>query len=146
MGIYTVMSLLLLHIYVLVTIPSAFIVRMTRSTMLEVMESDYIRTVRGKGSGQFLIIYKHALKNALISVLTVIGLQMGVLLGGAILTETIFSWPGIGRYIFEAINYRDYPVIQSGILVVAFIFVMINLMVDILRSEERRVGKECKCQ
>lgn len=114
------------------TIPMAIIARMTRSSMLEVMKSDYIRTVRAKGSGQFLIIYKHALKNALIPVLTVIGLQTGVLLGGAILTETIFSWPGIGRYIFEAINYRDYPVIQSGILVVAFIFVIINLIVDLL--------------
>ncbi|MEI3604195.1 ABC transporter permease [Pseudogracilibacillus sp. SE30717A] len=116
------------------TIPMAIIARMTRSSMLEVMKSDYIRTVRAKGSGQFLIIYKHALKNALIPVLTVIGLQTGVLLGGAILTETIFSWPGVGRYIFEAINYRDYPVIQSGILVVAFIFVIINLIVDLLYS------------
>lgn len=114
------------------TIPMAIIARMTRSSMLEVMQSDYIRTVRAKGSGQFLVIYKHALKNAMIPVLTVIGLQTGVLLGGAILTETIFSWPGIGRYIFEAINYRDYPVIQSGILVVAFIFVIINLVVDLL--------------
>lgn len=114
------------------TIPMAIIARMTRSSMLEVMKSDYIRTVRAKGSGQFLVIYKHALKNALIPVLTVVGLQTGVLLGGAILTETIFSWPGIGRYIFEAINYRDYPVIQSGILVVAFIFVIINLVVDLL--------------
>lgn len=114
------------------TIPMAIIARMTRSTMLEVMNSDYIRTVKAKGSGQFLIIYKHALKNAIIPVLTVIGLQTGVLLGGAILTETIFSWPGVGRYIFEAINYRDYPVIQSGILVVAFMFVIINLVVDLL--------------
>ncbi|TQS71070.1 ABC transporter permease [Ornithinibacillus gellani] len=114
------------------TIPMAIIARMTRSSMLEVMKSDYIRTVRAKGAGQFLVIYKHALKNAMIPVLTVIGLQTGVLLGGAILTETIFSWPGIGRYIYEAINYRDYPVIQSGILVVAFIFVIINLIVDLL--------------
>lgn len=114
------------------TIPMAIIARMTRSTMLEVMNSDYIQTARAKGSGQLIVIYKHALKNAVIPVLTVIGLQSGVLLGGAILTETIFSWPGIGRYIFEAINYRDYPVIQSGILVVAFIFVIINLMVDLL--------------
>jgi len=131
-GMLTALKHLVLPSIALGTIPMAIIARMTRSSMLEVMESDYIRTVRAKGSGQFLIIYKHALKNALIPVLTVIGLQMGVLLGGAILTETIFSWPGIGRYIFEAINYRDYPVIQSGILVVAFIFVMINLMVDIL--------------
>jgi peptide/nickel transport system permease protein len=77
-------------------------------------------------------VYKHALKNALIPIVTVIGLQTGRLLGGAVLTETIFAWPGVGRYIFEAISSRDYPVIQSGILVIAFIFVIINLLVDIL--------------
>lgn len=128
----TILKHLILPSIALGTIPMAIIARMTRSSMLEVMQSDYIRTVRAKGSGQFLVIYKHALKNAIIPVLTVIGLQTGVLLGGAILTETIFSWPGVGRYIFDAISYRDYPVIQSGILVVAFIFVMINLIVDIL--------------
>lgn len=128
----TILKHLVLPSIALGTIPMAIIARMTRSSMLEVMKSDYIRTVRAKGSGQFVVIYKHALKNAMIPVLTVIGLQAGVLLGGAILTETIFSWPGIGRYVYEAINYRDYPVIQSGILVVAFIFVMINLIVDIL--------------
>ncbi|MBM7714887.1 ABC transporter permease [Siminovitchia sp. FSL H7-0308] len=128
----TVLKHLVLPAIALGTIPMAIIARMTRSSMLEVMKSDYIRTVRAKGAGTFLVIYKHALKNALIPVITVIGLQAGVLLGGAILTETIFSWPGVGRYIFEAINYRDYPVIQSGILVIAFIFVIINLIVDIL--------------
>ncbi len=116
----------------LATIPMAIIARMTRSSMLEVMRSDYIRTARAKGQKMAVVIYKHALKNALIPILTVIGLQTGLLLGGAILTETIFSWPGIGRYIYEAIGYRDYTVIQSGILVVAFMFVMINLIVDIL--------------
>lgn len=116
----------------LATIPMAIIARMTRSSMLEVMRADYIRTARAKGQKMFWVVYKHALKNAIIPVLTVIGLQTGLLLGGAILTETIFSWPGIGRYIYEAIQFRDYPVIQSGILVVAFIFVMINLTVDIL--------------
>ncbi|API92813.1 peptide ABC transporter permease [Virgibacillus pantothenticus] len=130
--VFTILKHLLLPSIALGTIPMAIIARMTRSSMLEVMQSDYIRTVRAKGGGQFLVIYKHALKNATIPVLTVIGLQTGVLLGGAILTETIFSWPGIGRYVFEAINYRDYPVIQSGILVIAFLFVMINLIVDIL--------------
>ncbi|GKV57123.1 peptide ABC transporter permease [Sporosarcina sp. NCCP-2222] len=118
--------------FALATIPMAIIARMTRSSMLEVMRSDYIRTARAKGQKMFWVVYKHALKNAIIPVLTVIGLQMGMLLGGAILTETIFAWPGIGRYIYEAINFRDYPVIQSGILVVAFIFVMINLVVDLL--------------
>ncbi|MGG0671104.1 ABC transporter permease [Sporosarcina koreensis] len=116
----------------LATIPMAIIARMTRSSMLEVMRSDYIRTARAKGQKMFWVVYKHAFKNAVIPVLTVIGLQMGMLLGGAILTETIFAWPGIGRYIYDAINFRDYPVIQSGILVVAFIFVMINLIVDLL--------------
>ncbi|WP_088008169.1 ABC transporter permease [Indiicoccus explosivorum] len=118
----------------LATIPMAIIARMTRSSMLEVMRSDYIRTARAKGMKMFLVVYKHALKNAIIPVLTIIGLQMGLLLGGAILTETIFGWPGIGRYIYDAIGFRDYPVIQSGILVVAFIFVMINLFVDLLYS------------
>lgn len=116
----------------LATIPMAIIARMTRSSMLEVLRSDYIRTARAKGQRMIIVIYKHALKNALIPVLTVIGLQTGLLLGGAILTETIFSWPGIGRYIYEAIGYRDYTVIQSGILVIAFLFVIINLIVDIL--------------
>ncbi|MFC0557579.1 ABC transporter permease [Halalkalibacter alkalisediminis] len=125
---------LILPAIALGTIPMAIIARMTRSSMLEVLRSDYIRTVYAKGSHTMLVIYKHALKNATIPVLTVIGLQTGALLGGAILTETIFSWPGIGRYIFEAIGYRDYPVIQSGILIVATMFVMINLMVDLLYS------------
>jgi peptide/nickel transport system permease protein len=116
----------------LATIPMAIIARMTRATMLEVMKSDYIRTARAKGLKMFWVVYKHSLKNAIIPVLTVIGLQTGLLLGGAILTETIFSWPGIGRYVYDAINYRDYPVIQSGILVIAAIFVLINLIVDLL--------------
>ncbi|MET3576300.1 ABC transporter permease [Bhargavaea ullalensis] len=118
----------------LATIPMAIIARMTRSSMLEVMRSDFVRTARSKGQKMSIVVYKHALKNAIIPVLTVIGLQMGMLLGGAILTETIFGWPGIGRYIYDAIGFRDYPVVQSGILVVAFIFVMINLLVDVLYS------------
>ncbi|MGA3599889.1 ABC transporter permease [Lysinibacillus agricola] len=116
----------------LATIPMAIIARITRSSMLEVMRSDYVRTARAKGQKMFIVVYKHALKNAVIPVLTVIGLQTGLLLGGAILIETIFSWPGIGRYIYDAIGFRDYPVIQSGILVIAFIFIMINLIVDLL--------------
>lgn len=116
----------------LATIPMAIIARITRSTMLEVMRSDFIRTARAKGLRMFWVVYKHSLKNAIIPVLTIIGLQTGLLLGGAILTETIFSWPGIGRYIYEAIGYRDYPVVQSGVLVIAFIFVMINLVIDLL--------------
>ena len=131
---WVVVKHLILPGIALATIPMAIIARMTRASMLEVMRSDYIRTARAKGQKMFVVIYKHALKNALIPVLTVIGLQLGMLLGGAILTETIFSWPGIGRYIYEAIGYRDYPVIQSGILIIAFIFIMINLIVDILYS------------
>ena len=128
----TVLKHLVLPGTALATIPMAIIARMTRSSMLEVMRSDYVRTARSKGLSMFWVVYKHALKNAIIPVLTIIGLQMGLLLGGAILTETIFGWPGIGRYIYEAIGFRDYPVIQSGILIVAFIFVMINLFVDLL--------------
>ena len=116
----------------LATIPMAIIARMTRATMLEVMKSDYIRTARAKGLRMFWVVYKHSLKNAIIPVLTVIGLQTGLLLGGAILTETIFGWPGIGRYLYDAIGFRDYPVIQSGILIIAAIFVLINLVVDLL--------------
>lgn len=135
-GRYDQFSQVLKHLVMpgiaLATIPMAIIARMTRSSMLEVMRSDFIRTARAKGMKMFLVVYKHSLKNAVIPVLTVIGLQMGLLLGGAILTETIFGWPGIGRYIYDAIGFRDYPVIQSGILVVATIFVTINLIVDLL--------------
>lgn len=131
-GLWDVVKHLVLPSVALGTIPMAIIARMTRSSMLEVMKSDYIRTARAKGLHEFWVIYKHALKNALAPVLTVMGLQLGALLGGAVLTETIFGWPGIGRYINDAISYRDYPVVQSGILVVAFFFVIINLLVDVL--------------
>ncbi|MGE6259609.1 ABC transporter permease [Heyndrickxia sporothermodurans] len=123
---------LILPSIALATIPMAIIARITRSSMLEVMRSDYIRTARAKGMRMFWVVYKHSLKNAFIPVLTIIGLQTGLLLGGAILTETIFGWPGMGTYIYEAIEFRDYPVIQSGILVLAFVFVLINLIVDLL--------------
>jgi peptide/nickel transport system permease protein len=125
---------LILPSIALATIPMAIIARITRSSMLDVMRSDYIRTARAKGAKMKVVIYKHALKNAFIPVLTIIGLQTGLLLGGAILTETIFSWPGVGRYIYEAIDMRNFPVIQSGILVVATIFITINLLVDLLYS------------
>ncbi|MDH5159707.1 ABC transporter permease [Heyndrickxia sp. FSL K6-6286] len=123
---------LILPSIALATIPMAIIARITRSSMLEVMRSDYIRTARAKGMKMFWVVYKHSLKNAFIPVLTIIGLQTGLLLGGAILTETIFGWPGMGTYIYEAIQFRDYPVIQSGILILALIFVLINLIVDLL--------------
>ncbi|MCH6267054.1 MULTISPECIES: ABC transporter permease [Neobacillus] len=129
---WTVVQHLILPSLALATIPMAIIARMTRATMLEVMRSDYVRTARAKGLRMFWVVYKHSLKNAIIPVLTVIGLQTGLLLGGAILTETIFGWPGIGRYLYDAIAYRDYPVIQSGILLIAAIFVLINLIVDLM--------------
>jgi len=132
--VWTAIRHLLLPGIALATIPMAVIARMTRASMLEVMRSDYIRTARAKGLSQFFVVYKHALKNSLIPVVTVIGMQSGMLLGGAVLTETIFAWPGVGRYIYDAISFRDYPVIQSGILVIALIFVLINLIVDLLYS------------
>ncbi|MCL1632037.1 ABC transporter permease [Sporolactobacillus sp. CPB3-1] len=129
---WMVLRHLILPSIALATIPTAIIARMTRSSMLEVLKSDYIRTAKAKGQKMVWIVYKYALKNAFIPILTVIGLQTGLLLGGAILTETIFGWPGVGLYIYNAIQYRDYPVIQSGILVIAFIFVMVNFVVDLL--------------
>ncbi|TFJ91346.1 ABC transporter permease [Lentibacillus salicampi] len=114
------------------TIPMAVIARMTRSSMLEVMGQDYIRTAAAKGLKKQLIIFQHALKNAFLPVLTIIGLQFGFLLGGAVLTETIFSWPGIGRYVYQAVLARDYQIVQSTILIIATIFVLVNLLTDIL--------------
>jgi peptide/nickel transport system permease protein len=116
---------------VLATIPVSIIARITRSSMLEVLSQDYIRTARAKGVLERTVIFKHALRNALLPVVTVVGLQLGVLLSGAVLTETIFTWPGIGRWVFDSILKREYPIIQSVTLIVAFIFVMINLLVDI---------------
>ncbi len=125
---------LILPSLALATIPMAIIARMTRSSMLEVLRQDYIRTARAKGLKEKVVIFRHALKNAFLPVLTVMGLQFGTLLGGAVLTETIFSWPGIGRLMYEAIMQRDFPVVQSGILIISLIFVFINLVVDILYS------------
>jgi peptide/nickel transport system permease protein len=129
---WTVIKHLILPGVALGTIPMALIARITRSSMLEVMRADYVRTAQAKGLRDVIVVYKHALKNALIPILTVIGLQMGLLLGGAVLTETIFGWPGVGRYIYDAISHRDYPVIQSGIFIIAMLFVLINLIVDLL--------------
>ncbi|MBL4786003.1 MAG: ABC transporter permease subunit [Cohaesibacteraceae bacterium] len=116
----------------LATIPLAVIARQTRSAMLEVLGEDYIRTARAKGLGRRRVIGLHALRNALIPVITTIGLQVGVLMAGAILTETIFSWPGIGKWMVESISRRDYPVIQGGLLMIAFLVMFVNLMVDLL--------------
>ena len=111
---------------------AAIIMRMTRSSMLEVIRQDYIRTAKAKGQTESKIIFKHALKNALIPVMTVVGLQIGFLLGGAVITETIFSIPGIGSYMLGAIAQRDRPVIISGVVILAVIFSIVNLIVDIL--------------
>jgi dipeptide transport system permease protein len=110
----------------------AVVARMTRSSMLEVLREDYMRTARAKGLPPGRIVVVHGLRNALIPVLTVLGLQVGGLLGGAVLTETIFSWPGIGKWLIEAIARRDYPVVQAGILVSALTFIVVNLVVDLL--------------
>ncbi|MFT5880282.1 MAG: dipeptide transport system permease protein [Moritella sp.] len=122
---------LILPSIVLGTIPLAVIARMTRSSMLEVLGEDYIRTARAKGLAPWRVIVIHALRNALIPVITVIGLQVGILLSGAILTETIFAWPGIGKWLIESIGRRDYPVVQGGILIIATLIIIVNLLVDI---------------
>lgn len=113
-------------------IQMALIARMTRSSMLEVIRQDYIRTARSKGLAERVVIYKHALKNALIPVVTVVGLTVGRLLGGAVLTETIFSWPGLGKFAVDAIYARDYPQVQGVVLLIATGFVLVNLLVDVI--------------
>lgn len=123
---------LILPAVTLGTIPLAIVAKITRSGMLEVLRSDYVRTARAKGLGPAAVVVKHALRNALIPILTVIGLQTGLLLGGAVLTEHIFAWPGVGRLAFEAISNRDMPVINGCILLFATVFVVVNAIVDIL--------------
>jgi dipeptide transport system permease protein len=127
-------SHLILPSIVLGTIPLAVIARQTRSAMLEVLGEDYVRTARAKGLPPWRVIGLHALRNALIPVITTIGLQVGVLLAGAILTETIFSWPGIGKWMVDSIFRRDYPVVQGGLLLIAIVVMVVNLTVDILYS------------
>ncbi|MGF1498281.1 MAG: ABC transporter permease [Elainellaceae cyanobacterium] len=126
-----VLAHLVLPALTLSTIPLAIVARITRSAMLEVLSQDYIRTARAKGLREQWVISKHALKNAMLPVITIVGLEFGTLLGGAILTETIFAWPGIGKWIYEGILARDYPVVQGGVVFVATAFVVINLLVDI---------------
>jgi len=115
----------------LATIPTAIIARMTRSSMLDVLQEDYIRTAHAKGLREEVVLARHALKNAILPVVTIIGLQAGSLLAGAVLTETIFAWPGIGKWVYDAILGRDYPVVQGGTLLITIIIVFINLLVDI---------------
>ena len=123
---------LLLPAVVLGTSSLAVVARMTRSSMLEVLREDYVRTARAKGLSPVRVVVVHALRNALIPVLTVVGMQTGSLLAGAVLTETIFSWPGIGKWLIDSIARRDYPVVQAGILISALTFIGVNLCVDIL--------------
>jgi len=124
-------SHLILPAIVLGTIPLAVIARQTRSAMLEVLSEDYVRTARAKGLSPFRVVGIHALRNAMIPVITTIGLQVGVMLAGAILTETIFSWPGIGKWMVDSVFKRDYPVIQGGLLLIAAIIMIVNLLVDL---------------
>lgn len=116
----------------LATVPLAMISRMTRSCVLEVMRQDYIRTARAKGLPERVVIVVHALKNAFIPIVTVVGLQMGNLLGGAVLTENVFAWPGLGRLMVDSILARDYPVVQGTVLFIAVCFVFINILIDVL--------------
>jgi dipeptide transport system permease protein len=125
-------SHLILPTVVLGTIPLAVIARQTRSAMLEVLGEDYVRTARAKGLPERRVVGLHALRNALIPVVTTIGLQIGVLMAGAILTETIFSWPGIGKWMVDSISRRDYPAVQGGLLLIATIVVVVNLTVDLV--------------
>ena len=122
---------LVLPAVTLSTVPLAIIARMTRSSLLEVLRQDYVRTARAKGLAERRVVLAHALRNASIPVITVIGLNVGSLLGGAILTETIFAWPGVGRLVVDAIFARDYPVVQGTVLVIAIVFVLVNLLVDL---------------
>jgi glutathione transport system permease protein len=114
-------------------IPNAAIIsRITRSSLVEILNQDYVRTARAKGLKEFVVVGRHGVRNALIPVVTVIGLQMGYLLGGAVVTETVFAWPGIGRLIVQSIAARDFPVVQASVLLLALTFVMINLLTDML--------------
>ncbi len=125
-------SHLILPSVVLATIPMAVIARQTRSAMLEVLGEDYVRTAKAKGLGPKRVVGLHALRNALIPVITIIGLLVGVLFAGAILTETIFSWPGIGKWMVDSISRRDYPSVQGGLLMIATIIMTVNLFVDLM--------------
>ena len=123
---------LVLPVIVLGTVPLATIARMTRSSMLEVLGEDYVRTARAKGLSPFRVIGLHALRNALIPVVTVIGLSVGSSMAGAVLTETIFSWPGVGKWLIEAIGRRDYPALQGGVMLISAIVISVNLLVDVI--------------
>ncbi len=123
---------LVLPALTLFTVPLAIIARITRSAMLEVLNQDYIRTARAKGLAERPVIFRHALRNALLPVITIVGLQLGTLLSGAVLTETIYAWPGVGKWLYDSIVARDYPIVQAVTLIIALIYIAINFVVDIL--------------
>ncbi len=131
-ALISVLRHLILPAIALGTIPMAIIARTTRSSMLEILRQDFIRTERAKGLSERKVIYKHAIRNALVPVVTVIGLNFGLLLSGAILTETVFSWPGVGRLVIDSVFDRDYPLVIGCILVFALVFVIVNLLTDLL--------------
>ena len=130
-ALWDVLKHLVLPSVALGSIPMAIIARMTRSSLLDVLGEDYVRTARAKGLYERMVLFRHALRNALLPIVTVVGLQLGFLLGGAILTETIFSWPGLGRLVVNRILARDYPAVQGAVIIIAFTFVFINLIVDV---------------
>ena len=123
---------LILPAFTLATIPMAIVARITRSSMLEVLNKDYVRTARAKGMSETVVIMHHSLRNAFLPIATVLGLNLGVLMGGAVLTETIFSWPGLGRYVVDSLMGRDYAAVQGCILIFAGMMAMINLVVDFI--------------
>jgi peptide/nickel transport system permease protein len=131
-GVVDALHHLVLPAVTLATIPMAIVARITRSSMLEVLNKDYVRTARAKGLGEAVVILRHALRNAFLPVVTVLGLNLGLLLGGAVLTETIFSWPGLGRYVVDSLMARDYAAVQGCILVFAGLMAFINLIVDLI--------------
>ena len=110
----------------------ALVARLTRSSMLEILGRDFIRTARAKGLAERAVILRHALRNAAVPLLTVLGLQIGTLLGGAVITESVFAWPGMGKLVVDAIFFRDFPVVQTVLILSATIFVLINLLVDLV--------------
>ena len=131
-AVWSAISHMVLPVTVLAAFLAGTIARFVRASMLETLDEDFIRTARAKGLSRRDVIYSHALRNSMLPAITVVGLKFAEMLGGAILTETIFSWPGIGRYMFEAIRNRDYPVIQGATLVFAILFMLISLLVDVL--------------
>jgi ABC-type dipeptide/oligopeptide/nickel transport system permease component len=130
-ALFDAFRFLLLPAIALGTAVMAVVMRLTRSNLVESMGEDYIRTARAKGVSEWNVVYRHALRNSLLAVVTIVGLSFGSLLGGAVVTETVFSWPGLGRLLVDAIRQRNFPVIQAGVLLVAFLFVIVNLLVDL---------------